>query len=77
MYEFDFKKFLLDNNLTAKELVDKTGYNKNTFTKWAKLKTDSKLPQGFILALMKKYPHIDLVKYFPTHKEILERHLKN
>lgn len=71
MNTFSFKQFLDENKLTAKLLVEKTGYNKNTFTKWNKLKSDSKLPQDFILALMKEFPDIDLMKYFPTHAEII------
>lgn len=72
MSTFDFKKFLSDNGLTAKELVDTTGYNKNTFTKWSNLESDTKIPQDFILSILKNYPNINLSIYFPTHAAILE-----
>lgn len=72
MANFDFNKFLKENKLRAINLVEITGYNKNTFTKWRTLNSDEKIPQDFILALLKNYPEIDLVKYFPTHAEIIK-----
>lgn len=68
---FALKTFIKDNNLTAKELADKSGYNKNTITNWSKLNDDSKIPQNFILFLLESYPDIDLTKYFPVHAKII------
>lgn len=72
MSKFNLDFFLKENNLKAIDLVNVTGYNKNTFTKWRKLTSDEKLPQDFILKLTKSYPHIELADYFPTHAEIIK-----
>jgi transcriptional regulator with XRE-family HTH domain len=66
------KRFIKENGLTAKEISSITGYNKNTLTNWMKLESDEKLPQDFILTLLREYPHIDISKYFTTHSEIIE-----
>ena len=76
MDQFNFKSFLKDNNITSKSLVEKTGYNKNTFTKWSTLETDAKLPQDFILSISKEFPEVNLVKYFPTHAKIMRQYNK-
>lgn len=72
MAQFNLKSFLKENGLTSKEVCAKTGYNKNTFTNWMKLDDDYKLPQDFILKLLKEYPQIFLIDYFPTHAEIIK-----
>ncbi|WNH09992.1 hypothetical protein [Thalassobellus suaedae] len=65
------KKFFKDNKLIAKNVAKQTGYSQNTMTNWNKQKDDSKIPQDFILALIKHYPEVDLKPYFPVHAEII------
>jgi len=66
------KRFLKYNKITAKEVAEKTGYSKNTLTNWNKYPDDSKIPQEFILCLLKHYPKADLKKFFPVHNKIIK-----
>lgn len=66
------KDYLRANNIKAKDIAEKTGYNKNTITNWIKLDSDEKFPQDFILKLLELYPDTDLTKYFSTHHKILK-----
>lgn len=68
---YNLKAFFKDHGLTSKIVAQKTGFNKNTITNWARHKTDSKIPQAFILKLLQEFPESNLLPYFPTHAEIL------
>lgn len=67
------KQFLRENKMTAKLVAKQTGYSQNTITNWNKFDDDSKIPQDFILALLKHYPEVDLKNHFPVHAEIINR----
>ena len=43
----------------------------HTLTKWNKLTSDKDIQQESILKLLRAFPNIPLVKYFPTHAEII------
>lgn len=70
--EFSLKKMLKANRITAKEVAEKTGYNKNTITNWAKLDSDETIPLGFIYKLQSEFPNIIISPYFPTYSEIIK-----
>ena len=69
--QFSFQKFLDENSLVPKDIIN-AGFNKNTPALWKKLTTDEEIQQASILKLVKAFPNIDLSKYFPTHRQILE-----